>query len=378
MVMPSGLSPKATWVPRPGATPHLAMSTPGITSTVDRMLINAYATHIDPPLLTFPHELNARRDWRDPALADHLQGLRGFLYQRITQAHGPGAQLTAEQRALDDHVQRVRNHLSFHVDASHMEAVSKWAMAANAVLFFEDTTMRDPLGRVLSGDAIDGDATVPHLTQGRVRKQASIARLRARGVATLDWLPAMAPDPEVVLRSPVEIVDRISSLTAVAARAEALHADNELAVDSLRKRLPHAFVALSPMERTFLDQADPHEQSVVNFVWRYECVSVLLWVLDRYPTLPYPTATCDVSLVTRTVLNTSYDDLVRGGTVRTVAEVLDHADLLYRLHWAVVNARENDGVPPAGVQGSIVVERRHTFEWLIDTETAWDDIALST
>lgn len=341
-------------------------------------LINAYATHTNPPELPFPHKLNARRDWRDPALEGHLQGLRGFLYKRITDSHGPDAQLTAQQQSVDDHVQRVRSHLSFHVDEAHMAEVSTWALAANAVLFLEDTTLRDPLGRVLSGGAVDADAEVPHLTHGLVRKQATIAALQARGVLTLDWLPPLAADPEVVLRSPVEIADRISSLTAVAARAESLRAGNELTIDALRERLPHAFVALSPAERTFLDTAAPDEQTLINFVWRYECVPVLLWAIDRHETLAYPTVICDVPRVTRTVLDTHYDELAEGSQLREVAEILDEADFLYRLHWAVVNARVSDSEAPEGVQGSIVIERRCAFEWLIDPDTEWDDINPST
>lgn len=39
-----------------------------------QLLINAYATHRDPPPLEFPHGLNARRDRSDPELGEHLRG----------------------------------------------------------------------------------------------------------------------------------------------------------------------------------------------------------------------------------------------------------------------------------------------------------------
>jgi hypothetical protein len=60
-------------------------------------------------------------------------------------------------------------------------------------------------------------------------------------------------------------------------------------------------------------------------------------------------------------------------------QILDQADLIYRYHWAVVDARVKGKQPPAGLDPGIVYERHYALNWLIRySDQEWDDISTDT
>ena len=52
--------------------------------------------------------------------------------------------------------------------------------------------------------------------------------------------------------------------------------------------------------------------------------------------------------------------------LRNAEEILDEADLIYRLHWACVHDRINAREATASMHESIVIERRRGLFWLIN------------
>ena len=60
--------------------------------------------------------------------------------------------------------------------------------------------------------------------------------------------------------------------------------------------------------------------------------------------------------------------------------MLDQADLIYRLHWCVVDARlRNQPEPPADLQPGVVYERHYALNWLRGYHNAdWDDVSTDT
>jgi hypothetical protein len=73
--------------------------------------------------------------------------------------------------------------------------------------------------------------------------------------------------------------------------------------------------------------------------------------------------------------------------MRGTDEILQALDLIYRYHWACVNARVN-GTKSAGLDEEVVMERRGGLEWLCckgaendnltDEYNAWDYPDLNT
>lgn len=119
---------------------------------MEKMIVNFYATLRELPELSFPHELNSRRDRSDPSLAEHLAGFAGYIWQ------GAGRTMTANVYHLLQHVRRVRHQLSATVDTDDLESMCAWAARANAVLFYQDGSVRDDQGHPL----VDGSGAPPH------------------------------------------------------------------------------------------------------------------------------------------------------------------------------------------------------------------------
>ena len=61
-------------------------------------------------------------------------------------------------------------------------------------------------------------------------------------------------------------------------------------------------------------------------------------------------------------------------------ELLDQADLIYRLHWACVDARVMNMPAPQALEEGVVMERHRALFWLagVDEMCGWDDVDLST
>jgi len=322
--------------------------------------------------MQFEHTPLSSRDISNPALESHLADFAGYVSK--------GPELPDNGGALIDHIRRTFIQMSFH--SEDHEGLTNWATAANAIMFWPDGSVRDPHHRALfhpDPAQIDPDAAVPRFNDPSVRKARSIATVTDLGIAHTDWLPELASENEVTLPEAGSIIDRATSLLAAAVRAETAREGSPMPCEQVEQVLPRALRALTPDEQAWMANDSPDSQTITNFGWRYECVPVLLWALGIEPTLAVPETICDVPGTTRTVLETDWDAVEPQLTLRSEAEVLDQADLYYRIHWAIVDSRVNSTPPVVGVEHGAVVERRHALEWLIDSHnTPWDDVALNT
>lgn len=320
--------------------------------------------------MAFEHSIVNQRDVRHPELVQHLQGFAAYVSQ--------GDEPTPTAQQLVGHVRNVRQQIAFNTD--DLDGLTAWAEQAVAVIFWPDGSVRDPQHRVLFAPdgSVDSDATLPWFPDALERKARSIERLQQLDIAHIDWLPYLPSQFETPLPTVAEVINRITSLLAVAVRAESTAEGNPMPIEQIETVLPRAMVGLTPAERNWLATTDPDQQTVVNFSWRYECVPVLLWAIQMLPTLELPAAICDVPATTTMVLETNWEEAEKSLSLRPVAEILDHADLYYRIHWAIVNSRVGETPPVDGLVNGAVIERRHTLEWLIGQPTPWDDISLDT
>jgi hypothetical protein len=339
------------------------------------MLINAYATHRDPPAIEFPHQLRGRRDRSDPELGKHLNGFMGFVMDRGKRP------MTAIRYGVLRHLERVCHHVSLEVEPSHMPAFETWARAANAIVFMPDGTVRAPDGRVLvapdTGDPAAG-AELPFPADAVARKAASEAVLAERGIRVPSTLPPTISEIEVELRPASEVASRVLALFACAARAESLAANEPLAPADMEKRLPLAFAAMTPKETAFMNAVAPAKQSVVDHLWRYEAIVPLAWSLGAFE-LPFPAKICDVPALAKMIFGLDAHAFLAAARLRETREILDVLDLVFRLHWATTDARANQREPVAGVEPGAVAERHHALNWLTRFEdAAWDDVTTPT
>ena len=116
-------------------------------------------------------------------------------------------------------------------------------------------------------------------------------------------------------------------------------------------------------------------------VWKYESYWVLVWALGFVDELNFPDTIVDGPTAIGIVAKFSnLDEFIAAAKLRDIDEILDEADLIYRYHWACVNARINNLPMPKKLDEGVVMERRAGLWWIVDMdkENDWDNVAMDT
>ena len=208
------------------------------------------------------------------------------------------------------------------------------------------------------------------------RKRRSEAILLKEDVPFIDHLPVVESEEDIQLRSLEQVAWRAMALNVVAARAEGLGRARFLSIVE-QYDLKSAF---TPDEQQFVFDDEPSEHARIQFVWRYEAYWTLLWALSYIDELGRPAHNCNVELAVQLLVDRSPAQFIKESTLRTANEILDATDLIYRYHWACVDARLNGRTAPAGLDEGVVMERHHALNWLtgyMDNED-WDDVSTDT
>jgi len=207
------------------------------------------------------------------------------------------------------------------------------------------------------------------------RKARSEARLEAEGVQFIGHLPAIEDVQGVRRRSKEEIAWRAMALLVVAVKGEGLEhsAVGEIVAEY---GLEEHF---TPKEAEFIQNPSPTDHDRIQFVWRYEAAWTLLWALGYVEGLGKPNGICDVPRAVRFMRDQTPEEYIGNANLRPIEHILDEADLIYRYHWVVVDARVNGKETPASLEPGVTMERHHALNWLIGyMEQAWDDISTDT
>ena len=207
------------------------------------------------------------------------------------------------------------------------------------------------------------------------RKQSSIIYCRERGIPVIDHLPCVTSEAEVKIRSNDDIINRALALCYLGLKSEGLEKKH---LDGFNKKYliaPH----FTKEEKLYVYATTPLEEQRVNASWRYEGMHVLLWALGYVDSLAYPDQMCNVEEDVKLILDRTKAEFSTGVKIRSKQEILDQADLIYRLHWACVNAKIKNEEPPAGLNASVVYERHYALNWLIRyMEQEWDEVSTDT
>lgn len=205
------------------------------------------------------------------------------------------------------------------------------------------------------------------------RKEWAESVLASEGVPTNPHLPCIQSIAETTLRTTEEISERLRALIVVANKGAGLEQE---VVDQWVEGW-NARPFLSPKELKFIEDTAPSEQDLISFSWRYEAAWVMLWALGHVEgRLGAPREICDV----HTLLTTIRDCCkMEGKGVGSLNQVLVKADLIYRYHWAVRQARISGAPAPAGLNPSVTMERHQALNWLISwDDSSWDDVPTHT
>lgn len=218
---------------------------------------------------------------------------------------------------------------------------------------------------------------------GRARKERSEALLREYGVPVNAGLPPIAGDENAKLREREEVVRRSIGIVMAAIYGELLR-DNDIETAKEKGQAIidsyDAWDCLSPEEQAFVLDDEPSDEDMSRYIWRYECYWAALWALGFVDELGHPDDICDVRRMVSFLREAgTVENFMRQAKLRDAGEILDQADLIYRLDWACVNAIINGKEPPTGLHPQVVMERHRFFNWLIRyLEQDWDRVRTDT
>ena len=208
------------------------------------------------------------------------------------------------------------------------------------------------------------------------RKQNSEAVLSRHAIPINPSLPLIESQEQTRLRTADEVLQRLVALWAVAGTA--FLPDNDFFARYVKEN--QLLGCLSATERSFLFATRPTEQQRIHASWQLEGLYFVAWCGGLVGQLRIPTSESSVESVMH-LFPQEGEDLSRlqgALALRSVREVLDWSDLLYRLHWAVRDARRKGVAAPSGVKGGVVQEWHRAANWMTGYEEENDLDAVPT
>ena len=308
----------------------------------------------------------------------HLRQCRGLVQVNATY---DGPQSAAKEEAISERM---------GVVTAALEGVLTWGMDA----------LVNPEGKVILNkeggsdlayympvkQPVPADWAEEAPPESLARRDRSAALLESRHIYVPSWLPLLHERAAEPGRTAEEVCRRAAALLIVSLYSECR------AGDHLSYEEGRAFVEpiiqsygaeefFSPQERAYLDDPDSTQQTQIQYAWQYENLWVMEWALGLTDDLFWPDRICDVPGSVRLMKDCqTMEALLAAAHLRPRAELLEQADLIYRLHWACVDARVMGMPAPQGLDAGVVMERHRALFWLAgcDEMCPWDDVDLST
>lgn len=218
------------------------------------------------------------------------------------------------------------------------------------------------------------------------RRNRSMKLLQERRVYVTPWLPLLWEKAQEQGRTTQEVCSRAAALLIISLYSEC-RVGEHLSYEEAREFVApiiesyEAEKFFSPKEWEYLNDPDSTEQTQIQFAWQYENLWVMEWALRLTDDLFWPDRICDVPASVRIMREyQNMEALTAAARLRPREELLEQADLIYRLHWACVDARVMSMPAPQGLEEGVIMERHRALFWLAgcDRMCPWDDVDLST
>jgi hypothetical protein len=309
--------------------------------------------------------------------ADFAEHVRGFLGYVLHLAEG---NMDSPLWEIYYRVSKVRQGLGLTIEPEWDDEIAPRLVAALAEAMcgfvFVSDMLTDPWGGLILGPGNERGEGVKYVfDSAKKRRERSSGRLATLGLATPDWLPVTVADEEALLRPAADVARRAIVLMAVAMRAEGVA--QAKVVKFLQQR--GVIAAVSPEEKTFLNQAEPDEAQKRHLTWRYESLWTVLWALGHVDALGPPSDQCDARRAIKLINETPAQKLIGQAQLRPAAEILDEVDFYYRAHWHVRRVELDERPAIDDLDPDVVSERHYALNWLTHYRyQEWDDVTTDT
>lgn len=216
------------------------------------------------------------------------------------------------------------------------------------------------------------------------RKTRSEKVLKKHKILINPTLSRIATEDEARLRSSEEIVKRgVTAFLTCQIAIDVLNGSGAESVEFFTPILERFDLRgeLTEDEKPYFDlsQCDNISgQQANDMQWRLEMCAALFWACGFIKKLPYPSEMIDTTKQIFMINGcSSFAELMKNVKMRSLGEILDATDLIFRMNWACVEARVKNS--PA-IQGDlfpdVVWEQHKGFNWLIGAYDAedWDSV----
>ncbi len=210
------------------------------------------------------------------------------------------------------------------------------------------------------------------------RRKRSIDQLAKRGIEGISSAPVQVHEADARLRSPEEIINRLTAIFACSLKAQAFSSPREVSAPDVWsanaiKRLDAQYSVnrnFTAKEAEYAKKLLPSQHAMQ--LLRFESCQVLLWALGLAK-LSWPAERCDLSFIMRIIRDADTEVLLRIAKPRPLNNILDMHDITYRLHSLCVLGDDKQ-LEAATVDHDVVYERHYALNWLVSADgiTDWD------
>lgn len=231
------------------------------------------------------------------------------------------------------------------------------------------------------------------LKEALARRKKSVMQLRRRQIYTPMSLPVTETEREADRRTKRQVCGRAAALLTVSLYSECLLGEGMTPSEAgaFVRDIAERFRAeefFSPSEKAYLKDGCPDKGTQIQFSWQYENLYVMEWALGLFERLDWPETICSVEECVAKIREfRSLEEFERSVSLRPERELLDAADLYFRLRWACRDAAANGYPLPEKVCSEAAAERSRGLCWAAGCRPApgetlegdgWDQTDLTT
>lgn len=249
-----------------------------------------------------------------------------------------------------------------------------------AFIFANDAFYNENGNRIVGTESSENrffpraEQTETYSKEAIARKKQSLKRLAKEGVPYIEHLPPVADADQTTLRPVEDSVKRALALILIADRAKGgsvTHYQEQVQQYGLAD-------AITPDEKRFALEVDPDDYLFDMYDVRYESAWALFWALGYVESLGRPDHYADKDAL-KQFMEQGTAALIQNAKMRDISTILDETDLIYRYHWAIVDAELYNTARPEGLLVDVVEERHRALNWLIGYQDQdWDAVTTDT